>query len=116
MADIKYKPVSHDHEAFLKKASKRKEFKKAYDDLEEEYRLTREMVLKVSGGREIAERFPEFCRRLALRLPMLNQVNREQVDLLRRYRLEPEGEAKDHYRDALLQSINCIAAGFGATG
>src|SRR5512141_2049594 len=44
MADLKYKPVSHDHEAFLKKASKRKEFKKAYEDLEEEYRLTREML------------------------------------------------------------------------
>lgn len=44
MADIKYKPVSHDHEAFLKKASKRKGFRKAYEDLEEEYRLTREML------------------------------------------------------------------------
>ena len=44
MADVKYKPVSHDHEAFLKKASKRKGFKKAYEDLEEEYRLTREML------------------------------------------------------------------------
>lgn len=44
MADIKYKPVSHDHEAFLIKASKRKEFRKAYEDLEEEYRLTREML------------------------------------------------------------------------
>src|SRR3990172_5925495 len=44
MADIKYKPVSHDHEAFLKKASKRKGFRKAYGDLEEEYRLTREML------------------------------------------------------------------------
>ena len=44
MADVKYKPVYHDHEAFLKKASKRKGFKKAYEDLEEEYRLTREML------------------------------------------------------------------------
>lgn len=44
MADVKYKPVSHDHEAFLKKASKRKGFKKAYEELEEEYRLTREML------------------------------------------------------------------------
>jgi DNA-binding XRE family transcriptional regulator len=44
MADIKYKPVSHDHEAFLRKASKRKGFRKAYEDLEEEYRLTREML------------------------------------------------------------------------
>ena len=44
MADLKYKPVSHDHEAFLKKASQRKEFRKAYEDLEEEYKLTREML------------------------------------------------------------------------
>jgi DNA-binding XRE family transcriptional regulator len=44
MADIKYKPVPHDHDAFLKKASKRKGFKKAYEELEEEYRLTREML------------------------------------------------------------------------
>ncbi len=44
MADIKYKPVIHDHKAFLKRASKRKGFKKAYEDLEEEYRLTREML------------------------------------------------------------------------
>jgi len=44
MLSIKYKPVSHDHEAFLKKASKRKECRKAYEDLEEEYRLTREML------------------------------------------------------------------------
>ncbi len=41
---VKYKPVSHDHEAFLNKALKRKEFRKAYEDLEEEYRLTREML------------------------------------------------------------------------
>jgi DNA-binding XRE family transcriptional regulator len=44
MADLKYKPVPHDHEAFLKKASKRKGFRKEYDNLEEEYRLTREML------------------------------------------------------------------------
>lgn len=44
MADIKFKPVSHDHEAFLKKASKRKGFKIVYEELEEEYRLTREML------------------------------------------------------------------------
>lgn len=44
MADIGYKPVSHDHEAFIKAASKRKGFRKAYEDLEEEYRLAREML------------------------------------------------------------------------
>ncbi|MBI5746921.1 MAG: helix-turn-helix transcriptional regulator [Nitrospirae bacterium] len=44
MAKIKYEPVSHDHEVFLKKALKRKGFRKAYEDLEEEYALSREML------------------------------------------------------------------------
>ena len=44
MTDIRYKPLSHDHEAFLKKALKRKKFRKAYEDLKEEYTLTREML------------------------------------------------------------------------
>ena len=44
MADVKYKPVPHDHNTFLKKALKRKGFRKAYKDLEEEYALVREML------------------------------------------------------------------------
>lgn len=44
MADVKYKPVPHDHEAFLKKALKRKKFRKAYEGLKEEYTLIREML------------------------------------------------------------------------
>jgi DNA-binding XRE family transcriptional regulator len=44
MADLKYQPVSHDHEAFLKNAQKREGFRKAYKELEEEYLLVREML------------------------------------------------------------------------
>ena len=44
MADLKYQPVSHDHNAFLEKAKKREGFSKAYEDLEEEYALVREML------------------------------------------------------------------------
>jgi DNA-binding XRE family transcriptional regulator len=44
MDKLKYQPVSHDHKTFLKKALKRKEFRKSYEDLEEEYRLARKML------------------------------------------------------------------------
>ena len=44
MDKIAYQPVAHDHEAFLKKALKRKDFRKSYENLEEEYRLAREML------------------------------------------------------------------------
>jgi phosphoenolpyruvate carboxylase len=85
--------------------------------IEEEYRRTAEVVLRLTGGREVADRFPQFRRRLARRLPSLAQVNRQQIELLRRFR-EGVGErpAPDEHLNSLLLSINCIAAGFGTTG
>ena len=80
--------------------------------IEREYRLTCEMVLRVSGESEIAGRFPQYRRRLARRLKTLNQVSREQIGLLRLYRSGGDEEV----RNALLLTINCAAAGFGATG
>jgi transcriptional regulator with XRE-family HTH domain len=44
MADLEYRPVGHDHDAFLKKALKRKGFSEAYADLEDEYALIRELL------------------------------------------------------------------------
>jgi phosphoenolpyruvate carboxylase len=84
--------------------------------IEAEYRLTAEMVRKVSGEAEIGARFPRHREALAERLPMINAVNGEQVELLRRFRgASTEGE-RERYKLALLLSINCIAAGLGATG
>ena len=44
MAELKYAPVRHNHKAFLAKAAKRSGFKEAYDALEVEYALAREML------------------------------------------------------------------------
>jgi DNA-binding XRE family transcriptional regulator len=44
MVELKYQPVPHDHEEFIKKALKKKDFKEAYKELEEEYALIREML------------------------------------------------------------------------
>jgi DNA-binding XRE family transcriptional regulator len=44
MAKLKYEPVPHDHKAFLKKAMKLNDFRQAYDSLDEEYALAREML------------------------------------------------------------------------
>ncbi len=53
MADLKYEPVSHDHEAFLKKAGKSEGFRKAYDDLDEESHCPRDAVCTL-GSRSYA--------------------------------------------------------------
>jgi phosphoenolpyruvate carboxylase len=82
--------------------------------INEEYERTVAAVLRVSGGTTLAQRYPRFLRRLGRRLPTLNQISRQQVDLLRRVRgaNKPDEEALS----ALLLSMNCISTGFGATG
>ena len=80
--------------------------------IESEYRLTRDTILSITEAPRIADRFVQYRGRLASRLPVIDAVNREQVELLRRYRADPN----DMVRIALLRSINCIAAGFGTTG
>jgi phosphoenolpyruvate carboxylase len=84
--------------------------------VEAEYRRTVEVVLRLSGRAELAERFPRFRRRLARRMATINQVSRQQVELLRRFRAAAGEPERQQYLSALLLSINCISSGFGATG
>jgi phosphoenolpyruvate carboxylase len=84
--------------------------------VEDEYHRTVEAVLRISGGKELVERYPRFRRRLARRLPTINQVSRQQIELLRRFRDSGGDKTQEEQLSALLLSINCIAAGFGATG
>jgi DNA-binding XRE family transcriptional regulator len=44
MANLKHQPVSHKHEAFLRKAKKRRGFQAAYDALAVEYAIASQMV------------------------------------------------------------------------
>ena len=83
-----------------------------YAEVDREYHLTVAMVLEITGAAQLAERFPRFRRRLARRLAAINQVSRSQIGLLRELRAGGSDEA----RTALLLSINCAAAGLGATG
>lgn len=50
MADNAYRPVAHDHDAFLEKALKRKGFSEAYDTLEKDYLLVRELLAARSNA------------------------------------------------------------------
>ncbi|HEU4647766.1 MAG TPA: phosphoenolpyruvate carboxylase, partial [Gemmatimonadales bacterium] len=84
--------------------------------VEEEYRRSVAAVLRVSGGRALAERFPRFLRKLARRMPTINQATRLQIELLARYRAAESDEERSETLQQLLLSINCVAAGFGATG
>lgn len=89
---------------------------KIFKMIEDEHALTRDMVLRVTGDRELTERFKEYAARLTHRLSVINEVNREQVELLRRFRSAQDETEKEAVKVPLLISISCIAAGLGATG
>jgi phosphoenolpyruvate carboxylase len=82
----------------------------------EEFERTVTAVLRVSEGSRVAARFPRFLRKLGRRMPTINQAGRFQIRLLRRYRASTSEEERSDTLQALLLSINCAAAGFGATG
>ncbi|WP_036284920.1 phosphoenolpyruvate carboxylase [Methylocystis sp. ATCC 49242] len=89
---------------------------KVFKAIEDEYALTRDIVLRVTGSAELCDRFKEYQARLSHRLQTINEVNREQVELLRRFRSAQDEAAKEEVKVPLLISISCIAAGLGATG
>ena len=89
---------------------------KIFGKIAAEHALTRAMVLKVTGAATLGERFKAYKARLDDRLPTINQVNLEQVELLRRFRSSQDEAARELIKIPLLLSISCIASGLGATG
>ena len=82
--------------------------------IEQEYARTENAVLKISGGARLCERFVLFRDRLSRRLPIIDRVSAEQVDLIRLCREEERPDTENLV--PLLLSINCVAAGLGWTG
>lgn len=70
------------------------------------------MVLKISEDEELTSRFPKFTRKLKRRGRILNQVGKEQVELVQKFRQSKNQEDLI----PLLLSINCVSAGLGWTG
>lgn len=81
-----------------------------------EYKLTSEMVLKLSGEEKLCQRFRKFNRKLNRRIPVLHQSGLEQVKLVEAFRSRGEGDDELEGLVPLLLSINCISAGLGWTG
>jgi len=84
--------------------------------VESEYQLTVEMIKHLSGAKKLATRFELLSPQLERRLPTIDQVSRQQVNLIRRFRSAKADSADQPDLAPLLHSINCIAAGLGWTG
>jgi phosphoenolpyruvate carboxylase len=84
----------------------------------EEYERTRVALEAIYQG-PLSETRPRVHRVLSLRAPALAPIHDRQVQLLaewRRLRTEGREHSADRWLPSLLQTVNAIAAGLGATG
>lgn len=77
------------------------------------FMTTEKYVLVVSGHEKLSENNRSLRRLIESRLPFLNPINLLQVEILRRLRQDDDNHK---LRDALLITINGIAAGMRNTG
>jgi phosphoenolpyruvate carboxylase len=91
--------------------------RRVYNDLREEFELTREMVLLITGQQKILDNNITLQRSIELRNPYVDPMSYIQVELLRRLRSgAPAPDEEAELERAVFLSINGIAAGLRNTG
>ncbi|MGE5603887.1 MAG: phosphoenolpyruvate carboxylase, partial [Nitrososphaerales archaeon] len=81
----------------------------------EEFRRTEACILKLTGQGDLLDNEPWLQRSIQLRNPYIDPMNYLQVALLRRWR-DAQGAEADALREAVLLSVNGVAAGLRNTG
>ena len=84
--------------------------------LRAEFDRTVDALRKILGFGRLLERLPVLRRSIDLRNPYVDALSFLQVELLRRRRAGQHPEADDAVLNAILRSINGVAAGMRATG
>jgi len=87
--------------------------KRVFSMLEEEFLRSRDMILRVTGQRELLARNRVLARSIRLRNPYVDPMSLIQVELLRRKQQAQHGQELEY---ALGATINGIAAGLHNTG
>ncbi|MGD8897008.1 MAG: phosphoenolpyruvate carboxylase, partial [Acidobacteriota bacterium] len=73
-------------------------------------------LLRVTGQNELLDGAPWLKRSIRVRNPYIDPMNYVQVALLRRLRAQPGTTEEDALREAVLLSVNGVAAGLRNTG
>eukprot|EP00249_Psilotum_nudum_P025001 c29345_g1_i1 orf=511-3756(-) len=82
-------------------------------ELREAFHITEKYILLITGHQKLSENNKTLKRLIESRLPYLNPLNMLQIEILRRLRQDVNNPK---LRDALLITINGIAAGMRNTG
>ena len=84
--------------------------------IQNEFETTRDMILQISGHKEILDTEPWLKSSISLRNPYVDPMNYFQVALIERFRKSDNDEEQNQIQQLILQSINGIAAGLQNVG
>jgi phosphoenolpyruvate carboxylase len=84
--------------------------------LQTEFEKTEAALRRLTGQQELLDQEPWLQRSIRVRNPYIDPMNYVQVALLQRLRAAPEGPEAEALREAVLLSVNGIAAGLRNTG
>jgi phosphoenolpyruvate carboxylase len=102
--------IAREYSGLVKNAQLRK---RVFSMLEAEFLRSRQMILRITGQRELLARNRVLARSIRLRNPYVDPMSLIQVELLRR---KQEGERTSDLEYPLGATINGIAAGLHNTG
>ena len=102
--------IAREYSSLVKNSSLRK---RVFSMLEEEFLRTRQMILRITGQRELLARNRVLARSIRLRNPYVDPMSLIQVELLRR---KQQGQKSSELEYPLGATINGIAAGLHNTG
>ncbi|MCC7201758.1 MAG: phosphoenolpyruvate carboxylase [Nitrospirae bacterium] len=88
-----------------------------FDIIKMEFELSREMILFITGQKDLLDNDPWLQRSIRLRNPFMDPINYIQVNLLKQLRGDKTSAVnKKELTDTVLLTISCIAAGMRNTG
>ena len=102
--------IAREYSTLVRNAALRK---RVFTMLEEEFLRTRQMILRVTGQRELLARNRVLARSIRLRNPYVDPMSLIQVELLRH---KQQGQESAELEYPLGATINGIAAGLHNTG
>jgi phosphoenolpyruvate carboxylase len=86
---------------------------RVFGRISEEWKLTYQAILDITGQRELLESNPLLARSIRNRVPYIDPLNHLQVELLHRHRTGPSDE---NIHRGIHRTINGVAAGLRNSG
>ncbi len=86
------------------------------EKIEKEFKRTRNVVLLITGEKDLLRRQPVLSKSIELRNPYVDPLNYIQTRFLKEYRASKSPADKEKKKEVLLLTINGIASGMKSTG